>query len=50
MTDVDPSMSRLALSFLAMTVMLALTILGMRAVSRFLGRSRPKGVVQFADA
>jgi hypothetical protein len=45
MGEADDSMARLALAFLAMTVMLALTVLGMRAADRFLGPKDPRRAI-----
>ena len=42
MADTGPDMSRLGLGLLAMTVILGLTILGMRAVARSLDPSHPR--------
>ena len=45
MASADGSMSRLALAFVAMAVILALTVLTMRAVSRFLGPNDPRTAI-----
>jgi len=45
MSDADGSMARLALAFLAMTVVLAVTILAMRAADRTLGPKDPRRAV-----
>jgi hypothetical protein len=45
MADTGPDMSRLGLGLVAMAVMLALTILGMRAVGRFLDPSDPRRAI-----
>ena len=41
----NPDMSRLGLGVVAMSVILALTILGMRAVGRFLDRADPRRAI-----
>ena len=45
MADTDPDMRRLGLGLVAMAVMLALTILGMRAVGRFFEPSDPRRAI-----
>jgi hypothetical protein len=42
LNDFDPQTVRLALAVVSMAVMLALTILGMRAVTRFLEPNDPR--------
>lgn len=42
MNDLDPQTGRLVLSVVGMALMLAVTILGMRAVSRFLEPNDPR--------
>jgi hypothetical protein len=45
MAGTAPDMSRLGLGLIAMAVMLALTILAMGAVGRFLGPSHPRRAI-----